>query len=95
MEKLGKLIFRIPEGSDNYHYAAPDVVLMLPLGTRVLVENHGRTRPYVIVRWGKHHLKRLKWVGKEDYNLFLDADEYLPIRATGKLKYKINRGKKK
>lgn len=92
MEKLGKLIFQPPEGTDNYHYTSPDRVRMLPIGTKILVENNGRLRPYEVVRWGKHHLRRLKWIRKEDWNL-LGTDEYLPIRRTRGLKFKIKKGK--
>lgn len=94
MERLGKLIFQLPEGNDNYQYTSPDRVLMLPIGTKILVENYGRTRPYEVVRWGKHYLKRLKWIRKDDWNL-LGADEYLPIRRTRGLKFKIKKGRKK
>ena len=95
MEKLGKLIFQPPEGNDNYHYTSPDRVRMLPIGTKVLVENYGRVRPYEVVRWGKHYLKRLKWIRKDDWNL-LGADEFLPIRKTRGLKFKImKKGRKK
>lgn len=95
MERLGKLIFQLPEGNDNYQYTSPDRVRMLPIGTKILVENSGRLRPYEVVRWGKHYLKRLKWIRKEDLNL-LGRDEYLPIRNTRGLKFKImKKGRKK
>lgn len=94
MEKLGKLIFQPSDGYDDYYYTSPDRVFRLPIGTKVLVVNRGRTRPYEVVRWGKHYLKRLKWIRKEDLNL-LGGDEYLPIRRTRGLKFKIKKGREK
>ena len=84
----------IPDEFCNYVPAPADRVNTLPLGTLVYVQNYRKYRPYRVVRWGKHHLKRLKWQQHLDGHL-VGSDEYLPIRDRN-LKFRIDvKGRRK
>ena len=84
MEKLGRLIS--PDLYEEYVPVPADWVAMMPLGTVVMVLEHGVRRPYRIVRWGKHGKKRLQWMKWTDFVNSVEAP-YLPIRRSKRWKF--------
>ncbi|MBP3901637.1 MAG: hypothetical protein J6D53_09360 [Blautia sp.] len=97
MEKLGKVVY--PDLFKDYVKISVDRLLTKPLGTQVLVWIRYEYRPYRIVRWGKHRLKRLQWLAHLD-TIPGNTDEYLPIRKNKYMKYRVeekdwNRKRKK
>jgi len=90
MRKYEKVTY--PGFTKGYLHVSPDRVLAMPLGTKVIVHLRKADRPYVVVRWGKHRLKRLKWQQHLD-PLPSCPELYLPIRPNRLVKYKVEAGK--